>query len=357
MVLERSGPRQRRGGTLGINRSVLMEAIRQQARASDHVFPVTAGRRRALAWQELYSWLRAEALSKDEITLEEETAVTNIVENPEGVAVLGSDGRRFHAHVIIGADGYRSLVRRRINPEQPAAVYAGYVLWRGLVPSEDLPTAALPRDHEEAALVNEAGCRLVAYPVAGPNGLLTRGQRWLSFTWYDAGRDDLLRETGCIDSSGSVLRSLGAERIPEIVSEELRGLAHRIWPEPWRTVIVHAIEQRRVFATPAAEYLPPHLCRGRLAIVGDAAHVVSPVTGKGFQSGIGDAVALAECLAQCADGSGRSVSAALAAYEERRLPEVHSLVTASQQWSRGFVERWTAAPKDRRIAEAQNSKK
>lgn len=346
VVLEREHMR-REGGTLGIDRGLLMRTIGQgiHGKARRRLFPVLAGRRQVVAWQELHGWLRAEVLSRDEIALEEGVSVANIVEDSEEVTASGSDGRQFHSQAIIGADGYRSFVRRRISPERLDAVYAGYALWRGLVPEGDLPVAGLPRDNEEAVLANEAGHRLVAYPVAGPGGSLVRGHRLLSFTWYDAGCSDLLRELNCIDSSGGILRSLSAERIPVTVGEGLCKLARHIWPEPWRSVIVRAFERRRVFATPVAEYLPPRLCRGPLAIIGDAAHVVSPVTGQGFLGGIGDAAVLAECLVHHAGSSDRAIPAALAAYENRRLPVARALVSASQQWSQAFVGRWTSAKK------------
>ena len=54
------------------------------------------------------------------------------------------------------------------------------------------------------------------------------------------------------------------------------------WPSPWREAILDCVHQQAVIGTPIAEYLPEWLANGRLAIVGDGAHVPTPMTGKGF---------------------------------------------------------------------------
>ena len=46
--------------------------------------------------------------------------------------------------MVIGADGARSTVRRSVTPEHPEAVYAGFLLWRAMVPESDLPAEILP---------------------------------------------------------------------------------------------------------------------------------------------------------------------------------------------------------------------
>jgi 2-polyprenyl-6-methoxyphenol hydroxylase-like FAD-dependent oxidoreductase len=47
---------------------------------------------------------------------------------------------------------------------------------------------------------------------------------------------------------------------------------------------------------PIAEYLPKRLARGPLAILGDAAHVLSPMTGSGYATAVEDAITLSDML-------------------------------------------------------------
>ena len=214
----------------------------------------------------------------------------------------------------------------------------GYLLWRGLVSEIDLPHGtSWPQKDEGVLLVTKTGYRLVAYPVAGPSGSLDHGERLLSFAWYDKGRDLLLQKANCLSPTGHVVSSLSPENIPRSVQKELCDLASRIWPEPWSTVIVHAIEHSGVFATPVAEYFPDRLIRGRLAVIGDAAHVASPVVGQGFVAGILDAEALAEALKYSLDRTNGDLLSALRIYEQKRLASAREIVASSKLWSSAYL--------------------
>ena len=134
-VLEQvRGPR-RRGGTLGINRARLLNSIGRNAHQgnTNYPFPPLIGRRGAVAWQVIYDWLRAEARQQPAIVLEDGAMVTEIEEDGDTVTALVADGRCFRSRLVVGADGYQSIVRRVINPSRHQPVYAGYLLWRGLV--------------------------------------------------------------------------------------------------------------------------------------------------------------------------------------------------------------------------------
>lgn len=335
LLLERTSGSQRGGSALGINRDLLLRVIGQDTLRS-HSFPVLAGKRQASTWQSVHVWLCRQTLEHNKITLIEDVSVVEVAQDADGATAVTAGGQRYKADLVVGADGYRSVVRRAIDYELPAASYAGYLLWRGLVVEADLRFCHFPQQNEGIALVNKDGYRLIAYPVANSDGSLAVGQRLISFTWYDPGRYNLLRDLHCVSAAGHVLCSLVAEKIPPATKGELCELARRIWPDPWRSVIIHALEHDQVFATPVAEYIPRRLHRGRLAIIGDAAHAVSPVTGKGFIQSIHDADVLAESLARIASGSAKHLAAALEIYEAERLPQALALGAASRTWSKAF---------------------
>ncbi|HEV7224142.1 MAG TPA: FAD-dependent monooxygenase [Pirellulales bacterium] len=84
--------------------------------------------------------------------------------------------------------------------------------------------------------------------------------------------------------------------------------------------------------------------KGRTFLLGDAAHIHSPVGGQGMNTGIGDAVNLAWKLAAVLkDGARESL---LATYEQERIGFARRLVATTDRvftlvTKRGFVARWT----------------
>ncbi len=339
-VLERVSGQHRGGGALAIDRALLLRAIGVNPRDGDLAtfFPVLTERRQAVAWHEIYRWLLDLARQQKEINLIGGVTISRVVQDENSATAITAEGDRIKARAIVGADGYRSVVRSAVCPEQPAASYAGYVLWRGLVHEADLPRdISLPSDNDGDALINQTGYRLIAYPVAGPGGSLEPGKRLISFAWYDFTRTALLQQLGCLSSDRQILASLLPGSVPKSVRDELCGLADEIWPEPWSAAIIHALKRRDVFATPVAEYLPEHLCGGRLAILGDAAHIVSPMTGRGFVAGILDAEALADCLANEPGGVRGDVSSALKRYQDTRLADVRALAAKSIELSQAYL--------------------
>ncbi|MFF2126592.1 FAD-dependent oxidoreductase [Streptomyces olivochromogenes] len=89
-----------------------------------------------------------------------------------------------------------------------------------------------------------------------------------------------------------------------------------------------------MIGTPIAEYVPDQLVNGRLALVGDAAHVPTPMTGSGFSASLHDAKAVAAAVA--AGVRGPAMARALREYEKERLRSVRSMVQSGQQFSRSF---------------------
>ncbi len=59
-------------------------------------------------------------------------------ENRNEAVVRTTDGD-LRADLVVGADGYGSIVRRFVAPEHPHATYSGYLLWRGLIDERQVP--------------------------------------------------------------------------------------------------------------------------------------------------------------------------------------------------------------------------
>jgi 2-polyprenyl-6-methoxyphenol hydroxylase-like FAD-dependent oxidoreductase len=116
----------------------------------------------------------------------------------------------------------------------------------------------------------------------------------------------------------------------------LAALIPQLWPATWAQAVAVGVRSTDALSgAPIAEYQPDRLARGTLAIVGDAAHIVSPMTGRGFATGVEDAAVLAKMLAD--RGEDELIAAALARYETARLPFVRGLVGHSKRLSVDFL--------------------
>ncbi|WP_221180593.1 NAD(P)/FAD-dependent oxidoreductase [Curtobacterium sp. PhB115] len=173
---------------------------------------------------------------------------------------------------------------------------------------------------------------LFAHTFPGDDGSSMPGRRIASFALYDADRGPAMRRLGVVEGS-VVQHSLRPQDIPaDLVSEVADGLSE--WPQPWEAIIRTAFRRHRVTGTPIAEFVPTRLAAGRLALVGNAAHVPTPMTGSGFDESVEDAESIRSALTSI---SGATVPAALRAYEAERLTAVQRTVESGQGFSRSFA--------------------
>lgn len=326
-MLERAGTFPRTGAAIGMDgdRAQRLSRLVASSRAWAEPSVPTFG---PSTWSWLHATLRAAAEGDPRIELHHDARVQSVGQDAESAWAVTDDGRTFRGDVVIGADGHRSVVRRSVAPEKPDATFAGYLIWLGLADEAAIPSRHWPRD---VAFLSGPDDYLFGYPVPGPVGSLAPGSRQLGWAWYDARRNDLLRATGCV--VGDVVHhTLSSAYIPADTFGELADGARR-WPTPWRDAIADCVRRRALVGTPIAEYVPDRLVNGRLALVGDAAHVPTPMTGMGFGASLDDAEAIAESL-----GAGASsVAEALLTYERKRLGSARRMVQSGQQFSHGFA--------------------
>lgn len=187
----------------------------------------------------------------------------------EGTTAILADGRRITADVLIGADGLKSAIRQRFEP-QPAH-FTGHVAWRAVVPMTDAlaPLGEWPGVHVGP------GRMITRYPVRG-NSLLNlvffaRQEGWQDDGWMIPASPGELAHTyaGWADDVQAMIAA--AEAVPH-----------------WR------------WAINARAALPGWIVDGRTALLGDAAHAMTPFLGQGAACAIEDAVVLARALAASA---------------------------------------------------------
>lgn len=330
-IVERTTGHVHGGDSLSIDLDVVAATVGYDPRVQP-VLPVVPAYRELTTWPALYGWLRDRVAATPGIVVEEGQAVASVTDLGDCARVTFADGSERITAAVIGADGYRSVVRRAIAPEDPFARYAGYLVWRGLIEERALTHLVSWPSDGGLWIKFVDGYRLVAAALPGRDGSLEAGRRQITFAWFDAHRDELLRRTGCLTDDGHIVGTLGRGMIENKVREELALLAPRLWPAAWAEAVVAGVSSSGVLSgAPIAEYKPSRLARGALAVVGDAAHVVSPMTGRGYLTGVEDAAVLAQILGY--RETSEPIATAFTRYETARLPYIRGLVTHSSKIS------------------------
>jgi 2-polyprenyl-6-methoxyphenol hydroxylase-like FAD-dependent oxidoreductase len=257
------------------------------------------------AWSSVYAAL-AEAFGQEGLHTGSE--FMGCTETRDGVTAHFANGFEASAEILIGADGIRSAVRHGIFPEvQP--IYAGYITWRGVVPSNASPAGRHRELFEEFCFCLPEHEQIAAYPIShGPDA---RG-RACNFIWYRPASSQMLRRF-LTDATG-LYHALGMP--PPLVQmnhiDEMRRVAaDRLAPQ--FADLISSLE--RPFFQPIYDLETPAMHQGRIVLIGDAAFVARPHVGAGVTKALQDSVSLVRALEaeQC-------VEQALCSFNEARHP-------------------------------------
>jgi 2-polyprenyl-6-methoxyphenol hydroxylase-like FAD-dependent oxidoreductase len=218
-------------------------------------------------------------------------ALFDIDTNSPGVSVSFTNGATAHGDILIGADGLHSVIRRWLgHPDRIR--YSGYTAWRAVVPFDY--STFVPAE------TWGPGRRFGAFPI--------HGDRVYWFATCNAPEGESDPENGP----------------PSLLLSLFEG-----WHEPIEDLIRAAddsvILRNDIYdSDPLGEW-----GRGRVTLLGDAAHPMTPNLGQGACQAIEDALELAACLANETD-----LELGLEKYEKRRIARTGPIVLASRRLGR-----------------------
>jgi len=229
-------------------------------------------------------------------TLRQGAEVEGFKQEDNGSVTVFFAGGEEHADILVGADGLRSTIRVRLfGPDKPR--YAGYTSWRAVVETEEelLPWGS---GFESWGRGVRFGCAHIG------NGRIY----W--FATANAPEDAKDGPPGSrTGPKATLLRSFGS------------------WHRPIGELI-EASDEDAILRTDIydREPLGERWGEGRVTLLGDAAHPMTPNLGQGACQAIEDAVVLARCLRE------RGATAdALRLYERLRSDRVAMLVRRSRR--------------------------
>nr|BFE87352.1 hypothetical protein GCM10020093_099530 [Planobispora longispora] len=203
------------------------------------------------------------------------------------------------ADVLVGADGVHSAVRARLHPGDGPLLWNGVRMWRGITEGEPFL--------DGATLVvagSNRSCKFVAYPVS-PDG---RQINWVAEVKVDPG--------GPVPAADWSREGRLEDVLPHFAG----------WTFSWLDVPGLIAGAGRILEYPMVDRDPlPSWGRGRVTLLGDAAHPMYPVGSNGGSQAVLDARALARSLAASGPVEG------LAAYERERRTATTPLVLANRE--------------------------
>jgi len=186
-------------------------------------------------------------------------AVSGFEHAPNAIDVALADGETMSTRLLVGADGARSKIR-----DQAGIVTHGWNYDQSAI----VTTVAHEREHQGRAEEH--------FLPAGPFAILPLTGKRSSIVWTESARE--------------------AERIVSLPDEEFHAELEKRFGLQFGDIAV--VGPRRAF--PLGLFTARTFIGERLALVGDAAHIIHPIAGQGLNMGLRDVAALAEAIADAA---------------------------------------------------------
>ena len=218
------------------------------------------------------------------------------VGNEENKAYIKINEEKIKADIVIGADGIHSIVREKIF-EKKESSFTGNVAWRMLIPVDSLPRDLILPD---TTVWLGPKKHFVSYHVSGGKNLncvcLVEQDGWTNESWSERGNIEDLREV------------------------------YNGWNQTIETLL--KIANPNTLYRWALHDRPPmkQWSKGRIILLGDAAHPMLPFLAQGAAMAIEDGAVLADCISSYEDNEK-----SLKYFEQIRKPRTSFVQLAARR--------------------------
>ena len=218
----------------------------------------------------------------------------NFEQEADGVTVRFAGGHTDRADLVVGADGIHSAIRRQLFPEVRLR-YSGYTAWRGIVATRD-----------EVAL----GVTSESWGCGSRFGIL---------------RVDKERVYWFATANAPAGQTLTAHERKSFLRQRFQGWHHPV------EMLLESTPAEEILHNDIYDLKPSrHWGKGRVVLLGDAAHPTTPNMGQGACMAIESSLVLARCLSHEDDLAG-----AVGRYETERMPRTAWIT--EQSWKIGRI--------------------
>lgn len=209
--------------------------------------------------------------------------------SPNHVVARFTDGSTISGDIVVGCDGLRSRVRALAVPDAPEPTFSGLLDFGGFVAGVEVPFGPG---------VNEMVFGRKAF--LGAFRTLS-GETW----WFHNGPPaDAASPRDPLDPAAARQRLVDLHRDdPHWIGDLIRATPKILGPWPIHDLVAM-----------------PRWSEGRVCLLGDAAHAMSPSAGQGASLAMEDALVLAQCLRDIEDPS-----TAFETFERLRRPRVDAM--------------------------------
>lgn len=227
------------------------------------------------------------------------TSVAGFESAPNAIDVKLANGENVAARLLVGADGAHSLIR-----EEAGIATHGWNYDQAAI----VTTVGHEREH--------GGCAVEHFLPAGPFAILPLTGQRCSIVWTENAAE--------------------AERIIALPDDQFHAELEKRFG--LKLGDIEVIGPRRAF--PLGLFTARSFVGERLALIGDAAHIIHPIAGQGLNMGLRDVAALAEAIADAArlglDPGGADV---LERYQRWRRFDTMTMGVATDGLNRLFSNR------------------